>query len=407
MALTKRGKTWHTHFFVDGQRFRQSLETSDWREAQKKEKELISRASQGKLALGSDLFSKMIFSEASAKNLAERAGHLSPRSIQAEKERLKPLNATFGPIRLNRLTVEMIRSYVASRKASNAANKTVNLELGVLRSVLKRGKLWHLFADEIKPLPVHSEIGRAMTLEEKLALIGAAGKKPEWQNARRAMTLSLNTTMRACEIKGLRWHNVDFFANTLSVTKSKTKAGQRLIPLNAEALEAIRELYRQASAIGPVLPDHFVFTACENDQPDPTKPQKSWRSAWRSLRKAAGLPSLRFHDLRHHAITELAESQASDATIMSIAGHVSREMLEHYSHVRLDLKRSALDGLSMKRQAQSDTIVGYDTNNDTKATYVADEKLEVSDLNGRGERIRTSDPLVPNQVRYQTALRPE
>ena len=28
-------------------------------------------------------------------------------------------------------------------------------------------------------------------------------------------------------------------------------------------------------------------------------------------------------------------------------------------------------------------------------------------LNGRGERIRTSDPLVPNQVRYQTALRPE
>jgi hypothetical protein len=28
-------------------------------------------------------------------------------------------------------------------------------------------------------------------------------------------------------------------------------------------------------------------------------------------------------------------------------------------------------------------------------------------MNGRGERIRTSDPLVPNQVRYQTALRPE
>ena len=36
MALIKRGKTWHTHFFVDGQRFRQSLETTDWREAQAK-----------------------------------------------------------------------------------------------------------------------------------------------------------------------------------------------------------------------------------------------------------------------------------------------------------------------------------------------------------------------------------
>jgi integrase len=49
---------------------------------------------------------------------------------------------------------------------------------------------------------------------------------------------------------------------------------------------------------------------------------------------------LRFHDLRHHAVTELAESQASDQTIMAIAGHVSARMLAHYSHVRLDAKLS-------------------------------------------------------------------
>src|SRR5271155_32594 len=72
MALKKRGKTWHTHFFVDGQRFRQSLETSDWREAQKKEKELIARASQGKLATGAQQFIKLTFAEAAQKSLAER-----------------------------------------------------------------------------------------------------------------------------------------------------------------------------------------------------------------------------------------------------------------------------------------------------------------------------------------------
>ena len=55
---------------------------------------------------------------------------------------------------------------------------------------------------------------------------------------------------------------------------------------------------------------------------------------------------LRFHDLRHHAITELAESQASDQTIMSIAGHVSPKMLAHYSHVRMEAKRKALDALA-------------------------------------------------------------
>ena len=57
------------------------------------------------------------------------------------------------------------------------------------------------------------------------------------------------------------------------------------------------------------------------------------------------LQGLRFHDLRHHAITELAESQASERTIMAIAGHISPRMLDHYSHIRMDAKRKALEAL--------------------------------------------------------------
>jgi len=365
MSLKKRGKTWHTDFMMDSQRFRQSLETSDWREAQRKEKELIAQATQGKLATGTLQFAKLAFSEAAQKNLAERIAHIAPRSAQTERERLKPLCAAFGSMKVSRITVEMVRTYVAGRKAANVANKTINLEIGVLRSVMKRGKLWHLFADEIKPLPVHTKVGRAMTMDEKIRLTRVATTKPEWQNARTAMVLALNTTMRACEIKSLRWYDVDFLASTVTVRKSKTEAGQRMIPLNDDALSAIKALYTRASAISGTHPDHYLFPACENGHIDPTIPQKSWRSAWRSLRKAAGIPALRFHDLRHHAITELAEGQASDATIMAIAGHVSRQMLEHYSHVRLDLKRKALDGLATRRGDSLGKTISYDTNYDT------------------------------------------
>jgi hypothetical protein len=52
---------------------------------------------------------------------------------------------------------------------------------------------------------------------------------------------------------------------------------------------------------------------------------------------------------RHHAITELAEMQTSDSTIMAIAGYVSQKMLAHCSHVRLQAKRKALDTLSTRR----------------------------------------------------------
>jgi len=118
MSLVKRGRTWHTHFFVDGQRFRQSLETTDWREAQKKEKDLIAQASQCKLAAGNNQFAKLTFAEAAEKNLAERIAHLAPRSAQTERERLKPLCAVFGAAKVNKISVEMVRMYVAERNAT-------------------------------------------------------------------------------------------------------------------------------------------------------------------------------------------------------------------------------------------------------------------------------------------------
>ena len=70
-----------------------------------------------------------------------------------------------------------------------------------------------------------------------------------------------------------------------------------------------------------------------------------WRTAWRHALKAAGF-RCRFHDLRHTCITKLAESQAFDMTVMAIAGHVSKMMLERYSHIRMAAKRTALDSIA-------------------------------------------------------------
>jgi Phage integrase family len=93
--------------------------------------------------------------------------------------------------------------------------------------------------------------------------------------------------------------------------------------------------------------------------PDPAQGGNGWRSAWRTLTKKAGLPGFRFHDLRHCAVTQLAENGASDLTIMAIAGHVSRRMLERYSHVRMEAKRTALEALAVrapKRRIMTQTM---------------------------------------------------
>jgi integrase len=187
-------------------------------------------------------------------------------------------------------------------------------------------------------------IGRVMTAEQKRKLFETAASNPDWTVAHCAAALAVSTTCRGVEIKNLRWRDLDMFNRVVNINRSKTDAGRRTIPLNGDAIAALARLRERAQCLGSTDPDHFVFPACEH-QIDPTKPQKSFRTSWRRLTKAAGLPGFRFHDLRHQAITELAETGASDATLMALAGHMSRRMLEHYSHVRMAAKRTALDKL--------------------------------------------------------------
>lgn len=393
MALKKRGKTWHTHFVVNGQRFRQSLETTDWREAQSKEKELIAEATVGKLHQTATSMARQPFGDAADDYMKARELELAPASKAKEKQLLVQLQAYFKQEPLKTITAKRITEYRTWRAAQTkevksggdvkvvlrAGPATLNAEVAILRKILKRAKLWTRVADDIRPLKEPSTIGRALTEDETKRLLKTAMTRPEWETAYLAAILCLNTTARSCELKGLQWSDVDLFNHTLTIHKSKTAAGERMIPLTDVACSALAKLRMRAESFGEVKPEHFIFAAFTpkftfNGKKvvgynvtkfDPSRHVNSWRTAWRALTKKAGLPGFRFHDLRHCAITSLAESGASDSTIMAIAGHVSRKMLERYSHVRMEAKRSAMECLS-----KSTSSVGYDTNYDTKAQPV-------------------------------------
>jgi integrase len=379
MALKKRGKTWHCHFVVNGQRFRQSLETTDWREAQAKEKELIAAASEGKLHQTSATLTRQPFGLAADDYVTARKLELAPASQAKEKQLLVQLRAYFKQEPLKAITAKRITEYRAWRAEQGVGPATLNAELGILRRIMKRAKLWARVADDIRPLREPTTIGKALTEEDKQRLLKTAMMRPEWETAYLAAILCLNTTARGCELKGLQWSDVDLFDRTVTVRRSKTDAGVRAIPLTDVACSALARLRARAESFGPVDPAHYVFASYVSRRVfhgtavvgsnltefDPTKHVNSWRSAWRTLTKKAGLPGFRFHDLRHCAITSLAESGASDSTIMAIAGHVSRRMLERYSHVRMEAKRKAMECLS-----KSSKMGGYDTNSDTNSGIV-------------------------------------
>src|SRR5271170_1280463 len=168
MAPFRRGKWWWTDFTVNGQRFRQPLKTTDWREAERNEKVLISRASEGKLAPTSQQFARLAFGEAADRYLADRQAHLAPRSLATERQRLKPLRGYFGAVTLMKINAETVLGYIPERKGAGIANRTINMELGILRRILKKAKRWYLVADDVKLLPERQDAGRALAHEEKV-----------------------------------------------------------------------------------------------------------------------------------------------------------------------------------------------------------------------------------------------
>ncbi len=379
MALKKRGKTWHCHFVVNGQRFRQSLGTTDWREAQANEKQLIAEASEGKLTANSTALARLPFGQAADEYVSARKLELATASQAKEKQLFVQLRAFFRQEPLKAITVKRITDYRTWRAEQGVGPATLNAELGILRRVMKRARLWARVADDIRPLKEPNTIGRALTEEDKQRLLKTAVMRPEWETAYLAAILCLNTTARGCELKALQWSDVDLFARTLTIRTSKTAAGERVVPLTDVAASALARLRRRAESFAPVEASHYIFAAFVPKFTfsgkrvigytvtafDPTTHVKSWRSAWRTLTKKAGLPGFRFHDLRHCAITQLAEGGTSDSTIMAIAGHVSRRMLERYSHVRMEAKRNAMEAL-----ATSTKTAGYDTNHDTNSPAV-------------------------------------
>ncbi len=72
------------------------------------------------------------------------------------------------------------------------------------------------------------------------------------------------------------------------------------------------------------------------------------KTSWNNVKSKAKVTG-RWHDNRHTPITDLAESGAGDETIRDIAGHVSKQMLKHYSPIRLEAKRTALESIVAKK----------------------------------------------------------
>ena len=334
---------WYSAYCVRGKEHRESTRTDDLRQAKRVHRQLLDKIAADRQGLKKFL-SPVDRGLRVGEVLDWLAGDYRLRHKESPqfKSHLKPVRAHFDDWLVIDLMDESIDAYIEERLEADKVAATINRETQILgqalRLALKRRRIPSM--PSIRHLPENNTREGFFERPEFETLVAAL---PDY--LKDFTRFAYLTGWRKGEITSLRWADVDIFSQTVRVRRSKTEAGHRTIPLNRDATLALAKLQERAEAFGSSSPEHCVFPACENRHVDPSTPQKSWRSAWRRLTKAAGFPGFRFHDLRHQAITEMSEAGASDATIMAVAGHVDRAMMEHYSHVRMAAKRDVLQKL--------------------------------------------------------------
>ncbi len=173
MSLWKRGRQYWADFTVDGRRYRKRLGTTNLQVAKQKERQLIEDAGLGGVATHAQ-GPKRLFEAVDAYIEGKRL-HCSPRTIEFEEERLITLKRYFGDVPLTAITAKAIADYQRQRHEAGKANRTINMDVGVLSRVLKSCGRWRALADHVRNLPERQRpVGRALTPEERTRLFEAA-----------------------------------------------------------------------------------------------------------------------------------------------------------------------------------------------------------------------------------------
>lgn len=255
--------------------------------------------------------------------------HIKPRIGKVALERLRPHH-------LDRVADEMIESGLSAKTARNCA-----VYLGqALHEGKRLGWLTKDLASDMKPVKIERYVASIYDIDQLATLIEACSEN----RSQPAVVISSLMGVREAECAALMWADIDFTENTMRIqrqnrgakikNKTKSAAGMRTIAMPEFVVEYLK-----------ALPKHSPFLMTSKDGKKPIHQSVIYHETMAAM-DAAGLPKIRFHDLRHSANNILKQLGVPAETRRDILGHSTTAVTENVYTQTVDWEmREAMDKL--------------------------------------------------------------
>jgi len=272
------------------------------------------------------------------------------------KTRLEEVTSLLGEIPAKSITPQDIERLKARLAATPARGRkdpedpkkerarrpgSVNRYLQDLRAAYnparRNGKVGRNPVADVRLLRENNKRVREMTAEEETAILAALepSERRFHTDLRPMVRLLLATGLRSGEACSLRWDDVDWRAEVVTLRKTKAQKTQH-VPLSADALGVLR-------AIGPASADAHVFAWPDGRPWTPGYVTHAFRDAAES----AGVKDLHIHDLRHTAACRWLRAGVDIYTVSKLLRHASVVMSERYAHLSQSDLKAAVERYAM------------------------------------------------------------
>lgn len=261
------------------------------------------------------------------------------------KKHIKP---AIGAVKLSGLTPAHLQGFYRSKLDSGLSPRTVRYLHAVLHRALKQALRWGLIPRNVAAAVDPPQISKKPVTplsptEARTFLEAARGDRLE-----ALYVLAIHTGMRQGEMLGLRWDDADLDAGILRVRGTKSARSRRTVKLSRTALEALRShRKRQAEErlrLGSLWRDEGLVFASEVG--GTINPSNLRNRSFKPFLEVAGLPDIRFHDLRHTCATLLLCRGVHAKFVQELLGHATIAItLDTYSHVMPGMDSGAADAM--------------------------------------------------------------